>query len=130
MRIPRQGVYFFFEHGEVRADGSDRVVRAGTHAPTAVSQATLWGRLRSTAGRHAGGGNHRASVFWRRVGAAIIRHDKQPAGLLVSWLDQHGPRPGQAAQEQEIEQSVSDHIRTMPFLWLAVPGRADRAGIG
>lgn len=38
---PRQGVYFFFEPGEVRADGSDRVVRVGTHALTATSQATL-----------------------------------------------------------------------------------------
>ncbi len=37
---PGQGVYFFFEPGEVRADGRDRVVRVGTHALTATSQAT------------------------------------------------------------------------------------------
>src|SRR6202042_827290 len=36
---PRQGVYFFFEPGEVRADGRDRWVRVGTHALTAASQA-------------------------------------------------------------------------------------------
>ena len=64
---PQRGVYFFFEPGEVRADGSDRVVRVGTHALTATSQATLWGRLRQHRGRlaglHPGGGNHRASVF-------------------------------------------------------------------
>jgi hypothetical protein len=34
---PPQGVYFFFEPGEVRADRSGRVVRTGTHALTATS---------------------------------------------------------------------------------------------
>jgi hypothetical protein len=130
---PRQGVYFFFEQGEVRGDGSDRVVRVGTHALTATSQATLWGRLRQhrgpLAGRHAGGGNHRASVFRRHIGAAVIRRDKLPADLLASWLDRHGPWPGWAAREEEIEHSVSDHIRAMPFLWLGVPDRADRGSV-
>ena len=47
---PRHGVYFFYEPGETRADGTDRVVRVGTHALTATSQATLWGRLRQHRG--------------------------------------------------------------------------------
>ena len=34
-----------------------------------------------------------------------------------------------AAQEEEIEHSVSDHIRAMPFLCLGVPDRADRGSI-
>ena len=115
---PRQGVYFFFEQGEVCGDGSDRVVRVGTHALTATSQATLWGRLRQhrgqLAGPHAGGGNHRASVFRRHVGAAIIRRDKLSADLLASWLDRHGPWPGWVAREEEIEHFVSDHIGPCP----------------
>jgi hypothetical protein len=83
---PRQGVYFFFEPGEVRADGSDRVVRVGTHALTATSQATLWGRLRQhrghVAGLYPGAGSHRASVFRRHAGAALIRRDNRAA---QSW---------------------------------------------
>lgn len=35
---PRHGVYFFFEDGEQRADGSRRVVRVGTHALTPTSR--------------------------------------------------------------------------------------------
>jgi hypothetical protein len=127
---PRQGVYFFFEPGEVRADGSNRVVRVGTHALTATSRATLWGRLRQhrghVGGRHPNGGNHRGSVFRRHVGAAIIVREQLPGGLLDSWLDRHGPRPGWAVQEAHVERAVSDHIAAMPFLWLSVPDRAGR----
>jgi hypothetical protein len=90
----------------------------------------LWGRLRQhrghLGGRHAGGGNHRASVFLRHVGAALIRRDKRPRELLDSWLDRHGPLLGWAADEAQIEQEVSRHIGAMPFLWLSVPDRADR----
>lgn len=130
---PPQGVYFFFEPGELRADGTDRVIRVGTHALTATSRATLWSRLRQhrghLSGSHPGGGNHRASVFRRHVGAALIRRGNLPTGLLDSWLDRHGPAPGRAAQEAQIEQAVSHHIQAMPFLWLAVPDRTDRGYI-
>jgi hypothetical protein len=40
---PQQGVYFFYEQGEVRADTRQRVVRVGTPALTATSRATLLG---------------------------------------------------------------------------------------
>jgi hypothetical protein len=106
------------------------VVRVGTHALTQTSQATLWGRLRQhrgqLTGRNPGGGNHRASVFRRHVGAALIRRDNLPADLLSCWLDRHR-RPGQrASQEASVERAVSRHIGAMPLLWLNVPSRADR----
>jgi hypothetical protein len=79
---PGGGVYFFFEDGEVRNDGSSRVVRVGTHAPTAASSATLWDRLRQhrghTGGRDPGSGNHRHH-----------HRCKQAEGW---WLEQ--PEPG------------------------------------
>jgi hypothetical protein len=129
---PRQGVYFFFEDGEVRADGSSRVVRVGTHALTADGQTTLWGRLSEhrghLEGRNPGGGNHRASVFRRHVGAALICRGGGPRGLLESWLD--CGHPGEwAGREDELERGVSSRIGAMPFLWLAVPDGADRGYI-
>ena len=130
---PRQGVYFFFEDGEVRANGEGRVVRVGTHALIAAGRATLWGRLRQhrgqVAGRNPGGGNHRGSVFRRHVGAALIQRDHGPGELLDSWLDRRRPIGERAALESQIERAVSHHIGVMPFLWLAVPDREDRASI-
>lgn len=130
---PRGGVYFFFEDGEVRSGGSSRVVWVGTHALTAASSATLWDRLRQPrghlGGRDPGSGNHRASVFRRHVGAALIGRDGQPPGLLASWLDRHGPHPGWARQETALEMAVSRHIGAMPVLWLTVPDPAARADV-
>jgi hypothetical protein len=130
---PRHGVYFFYEDGETRADGSGRVVRVGTHALTAASKTTLWSRLRQhrgqLTGRNPGGGNHRASVFRRHVGAALIRRRSPHGDLLASWLDRHRPTGERASQEAQIELEVSRYIGAMPFLWLGVPGRADRGYI-
>jgi hypothetical protein len=117
---PPHGLYFFYEGGEDRADGSGRVVRVGTHALTTTSKATLWGRLRQhrghLTGSDPGGGDHRASVFRRHVGAALIRRDGRPGDLLASWLDRHRPPSERASQETGIEREVSRHIGAMPFL--------------
>jgi hypothetical protein len=127
---PPQGLYFFYENGENRADRSPRVVRIGTHALTETSKATLWDRLGQhrgqLTGRNPGGGDHRASVFRRHVGGAIIRRDGLPADLLASWLDRRRPPSERASQEADIEREVSHYIGAMPFLWLSVPCGADR----
>ena len=65
-------------------------------------------------------------MFRRHVGAALIRRDGLPEDLLASWLDRHRPRGERAGQEPGVEREVSRHIGVMPFLWLSVPGRADR----
>ena len=130
---PSHGVYFFYESGELRPNGTGRVVRVGTHALTEASQATLWDRLSQHRGRirghKAGGGNHRASVFRRHVGAAIIRREGFSRELLDSWLDRHNPSAQMATQEAPIEVKVSQCIGSMPFLWLSVPERSDRDSI-
>lgn len=130
---PSHGVYFFYESGELRPDGSDRIVRIGTHAITETSQTSLWNRLRQhrghVGGRNAGGGNHRASVFRRHVGAALIRREGKNRELLDSWLGRHNPSPEMAALEAPIEAEVSWYIGDMPFLWLSVPERSDRDSI-
>ena len=107
---PSHGVYFFYEAGETRADGSPRVVRVGTHALTATSKTKLWTRLAQHRGRlggnNPGGGDHRGSIFRRHVGTGLIASGDWPEGLLKAWLAT-SPRPGWAVAEAQLERAVS-----------------------
>jgi len=80
MDWPDRGVYFFFAKGETR-DSTDqlRLTRIGTHAVSSGSGTSLWNRLRTHRGANSGtyedGGNHRGSVFRKRIGEAMIEQD-------------------------------------------------------
>lgn len=126
---PSHGVYFFFEEGQTRSNGSPRVVRIGTHALTPTSATTLWDRLSThrgnIGGSHPGGGNHRASIFRLHVGTALLAHGDRPSAVRDSWrqvkVDQQGRH-----SEYLVEHAVSQLIGEMPFLWLDVPDRQNR----
>ena len=127
---PMRGVYFFFEPGEVRADSGagPRVVRVGTHALGEGSGTSLWNRLSQHGGTQSLGGNHRGSIFRLLVGEAIKRRDG--ADEPRSWGV--GSDPGAAARrlgydrqqvktlESNLERAVSQYVRAMPFLFVAV----------
>ncbi len=129
---PARGVYFFFEDHEFREDGSTlRVVRVGTHAVSANSRTTLWNRLHTHRGAFGGGGNHRGSIFRKRVGEALLQIRSYPTEIAGSWgIDNSAPKSIRLA-EIPLEQDVSAVIGTMPFLWMDVndePGAgSDRA---
>lgn len=127
---PTHGIYLFFEPGEVREDGHTlRVTRVGTHALTATSRTTLWNRLAqhrgALAGANPGGGNHRGSIFRLHVGTALIaRHGRTDA---PDWGKGSSSTREVRDAEVDLERAVSDHIRSMPLLWLAVDDRHDRS---
>ncbi|HEY8345757.1 MAG TPA: hypothetical protein VIL07_00585 [Symbiobacteriaceae bacterium] len=123
--VPTRGVYFFFEPGEFREDGqTPRVVRVGTHAVSTGSRTTLWQRLAAhrgrIGGRHPGGGNHRGSIFRLHVGTALVNRGLAPAAAALSWEQERPADPALREAEHQLEQMVSQHIRSMPFLWVAV----------
>jgi hypothetical protein len=134
MKWPRRGVYFFFEAGEVRRSKPHlpRVVRVGTQAVSNGSRSTLWERLRTHRGTNQGTGNHRASVFRRHIGQALIAKSKG-AISVPTWIDKQNVPHTVREAEKELERKVSDYIGTMPFLWVEVgdtPGpQSDRAVI-
>ncbi len=117
---PARGVYFFREPGESRAvrPGVSRVVRVGTHAVSANSKSTLWGRLRTHRGARKGGGNHRSSIFRLHVGAAMLARD---GADLPTWgIGSSALKPihvGEASHERH----VSAYIGAMSVLWVEVP---------
>ena len=123
MDWPKRGVYFFFEPGEYRRTSGTglRVVRVGTHALKQNSKSTLWKRLRQHRGTlKSGGGNHRASIFRLHVGLAIIQRHHWSAAGVETWGKGSSTKKNIHEQEGLLEQAVSRHIRSMPFLWIAI----------
>jgi hypothetical protein len=117
---PRRGVYFIFETGELRPDGTARVVRVGTHAVSSGSKTTLWNRLKQHVGNGTGdkaGGNHRGSVFRRHVGAALLASGA--AGRPCStWGVGSSAEKAVRESERWLEAQVSERIGAMDVLWV------------
>ena len=121
---PKRGVYFFFEDGELRADGTTpRVVRVGTHG-LRKSNATLWSRLSqhrgTVGGSMPGGGNHRGSIFRLHVGTALLASGHWSDSIRHSWAVGSNAPSDVRRGEYPLELAVSQHIGAMPFLWLEV----------
>ncbi len=124
MDWPKRGVYFFFEEGELRADGTTpRVVRVGTHG-LRKSSAKLWSRLSqhrgTVGGSMPGGGNHRGSIFRLHVGTALLASGHWPDSIRHSWAVGSNAPSDVRRGEYPLELAVSKHIGAMPFLWLEV----------
>ena len=133
MAWPTRGVYFFFEPGEFRRNGTPRVTRVGTHALTATSKATLWGRLAQHRGRGSGRRDHRGSIFRRHVGAALLARDSDPSNVAAASWGRGSSAPKEVRlAEHAHEVEVSAYLRSLPLLWLAVndpPGRDSHRGL-
>jgi len=124
MNWPDRGIYFFFHPSETRESTKQlRLTRVGTHAVSTGSSTSLWDRLRTHRGAKRGtyedGGNHRGSVFRKRVGEAIIERD----GLheeYPEWGDGSSAGRELRLEELEMERRVSEYLRDLPFLWVKV----------
>ncbi|WP_247731078.1 hypothetical protein [Halovivax limisalsi] len=121
---PERGIYVFFAADESR-EGSDqpRITRIGTHAVSSGSGTTLWNRLRThrgaNRGTYEGGGNHRGSVFRKRVGEALLaRADLEDD--YPEWGVGSSAGRDRRLSELDHEVRVSEYIRNLPFLWIDV----------
>lgn len=118
---PKRGVYFFFEDGEFRDDQRTlRVVRVGTHAITASSRTTLWNRLHTHRGHSDLGGNHRGSIFRKRIGEALWKAEKHPNDVTRTWGIGSSAAKSVRLVEVPLERKVSTYIGKMPFLWTSI----------
>lgn len=135
MGWPDRGVYFFFAPEETRTSSDQqRLTRIGTHAVSSGSGTTLWNRLRThrgaNSGSYAGGGNHRGSVFRKRIGEALIKRENL-ADEYPTWGEGSSAARERRLAEHEMEVRVSEYIRELPFLWVNIddePGPdSDRA---
>lgn len=123
--LPEKGVYFFFEQNENRQNSKVcRVVRVGTHAAIAKSNATLYGRLYNHKGSKNLTGNHRGSVFRKLIGYSLIEKDNLN---YPSWGDKSkkGDKSIKSL-EKPLEKSVSIYLHTMLFTVLEVTGPSSK----
>jgi hypothetical protein len=129
MTWPQRGLYFFFEPGELRTSSGMRVVRVGTHGLKPNAKSSLWQRLSQHQGTtKTGGGNHRGSIFRLIVGASIKNRDHlripswgKESSLGVAARKLSSSRENLRQLEMPLEIAVSNHIKSMPFVWLEVP---------
>jgi hypothetical protein len=123
--LPEKGVYFFFEPNEIRQDNkSERVVRIGTHAAIANSNATLYDRLYNHKGSRDLTGNHRGSVFRKLIGYSLLNKD----GLNhPHWGDKSKRGDKQIKlSEKPLEKIVSTYLHTLRFTVLEIPGPSSK----
>jgi len=128
--LPKRGVYFFYSINDIRASSKQmRVTRIGTHAISKDSKSSLWNRLsthRGTLkGSHPGGGNHRASVFRKIVGWSIIMRNNLSSDFPNWGIGNSAPSKIKV-KEYELEKSVSNYIRKLPFLWIEIDDKPDK----
>ena len=126
---PQRGVYFFFESGEDRTDSGSgaKVVRVGTHAVSAGSKSTLWGRLKQHRGSNKGGGNHRGSVFRKLVGASLVQ--REPELAVESWGRGNTASGEVPLQERNLESRVSETLGAMPLLWVDIGDEPSKSSL-
>ena len=122
--LPRNGIYLFFERGElVRLEGEtlDRIVRVGTHRGTG----RFPGRIRQHYGNRGSlGGQRNASVFRRHVGGALLQRDNPDDPRTGEWLRQGG------SSFIEVEEAVSKTLReNFSFVCFAVEQMSDRLSL-
>jgi len=96
----------------------------GKHAITAPSTTTLWNRLHTHRGHSDLGGNHRGSIFRKRIGAALWRARQYPEDLTLTWGVRSSASKSIRSAEASLEREVSTYIGQMPFLWIGIPDSA------
>jgi hypothetical protein len=110
-RLPKRGVYFFFEDGEVASgsDGNLRVVRVGTHAVSNGSRSTLEPAL-TGASRDTSGGREPSRVDFplaRGAGAS----GKTPAIRSDMGARKHGDSRDPGCRARTRRAGIENNLR-------------------
>lgn len=74
--VPQNGIYFWYEKGEIRRGGGQRVTRVGTHKKP--------NRLHARIKEHYGL-NREGSAFRKHLGGAIMGRNQEPVSEIKEW---------------------------------------------
>lgn len=106
--IPKNGIYFLFEKGEVAHDG-ERIVRVGTHTGN--------NQLLSRLNQHFVTENKDRSIFRKNIGRALLHKNNDP--YLNQWeidrttrsaRQEHGP--ADMRKQLGVEKEISTYLQS------------------
>ena len=118
--VPKRGVYIFLDPSERNfRRTAPRVVRIGTHAVSAGSQASLRDRLRTHLGPFNEIGNHRGSIFRLHVGRAMLE-SKLGHSCLRTWGLGQNAGPETKVLERAHEIAVSRYLKRLHVVLLDI----------
>ena len=115
--VPKDGIYLWYEAGEVRQGQRQRITRVGTHREP--------DRLRKRLTLHYSADRDR-SVFRRHVGAALMNKDRQPESEIQEWYKARGSPLFSHQRFQQYEDRVDREIKRGTYRVLRVDDRAER----
>lgn len=140
-QVPRNGIYFFFEEGEISAhDGLPRIVRVGTHRDgnfaSRMADHFVDDPRKMNLSRTKPSPKDR-SIFRKNLGRAILNRDGDP--YLAVWnidfttiraRETHAGRRD-IQKERRLEEQVSQILRRrFSPCWIPVEGQERRMGRG
>jgi hypothetical protein len=122
--IPLNGIYVFFEKGEL-SHGHERIVRVGTH--------TGKDQLRSRLMQHLVKENKDRSIFRKNIGRALLNRNGD-VKILKMWNRDMTPKSARENMAnfdiptiKRVEEKVSEYMRIhFSFATIEVNGEADR----
>lgn len=108
---PNNGIYFWYEKGEIRQGGGQRVTRVGTH----IKQNRLRDRIR----QHYNS-NREASVFRKHIGGALMQLSNEPESEIKEWYKARRSTRFKDPKFQKYEELVTKQIKSGSYRILKV----------
>ena len=118
--VPKDGIYFWSEAGEVRQGQTQRITRVGSHREPH--------RLCKRITLHYGADRDR-SVFRRHVGAALMNRNGEPESEIQEWYKARGSAVFSHQRFQQYEHRVHREIQRGTYRGLRVDDAAERLAL-
>jgi len=105
--LPTNGIYFFYEEGELSAhNGKQRIVRVGTHGQSRT--------LKQRLGNDHYNGNREGSVFRKHLGTALLKRTGAPDTRISEWRKKRKKSP-HWKEFEGTEREVDETLRSRFF---------------
>jgi hypothetical protein len=138
--LPRNGIYFFYEAGEIWGHGGDRprIVRVGTHRegnfPSRMADHYVINPRRMVVSRDQPAPKDR-SIFRKNIGRALLHRDGDPYEALwnIDFTTRASREVNGHRRDIEKEQRIEDHVTRIlreefAFRWIELDGQERRMG--